>query len=179
MLLLWLLLIICLTVYTMQQVDGTPLVADNFNRSYRAARVIIGIVLFLGIFYIGFRFISSCLASEGRTWRSYLFMSFSSVFIFAVFIIVISNSLILFNYSGSVILLVYALINVYIYYLQYMFTITREEVDKLADPEARMPDNNYDMITVGTIDIVDVNLDDEVVSNKMDLSYKAERRELE
>lgn len=106
-------------------------------------------------------------------------MAFSSVFIFAVFIIVISNSLILFNYSGSVILLVYALINVYIYYLQYMFTITREEVDKLSNPASIIPENNYDMITVGTIDIVDVNLDDDVVSNKMELSYQAERKELE
>lgn len=35
------------------------------------------------------------------------------------------------------------------------------------------------MITVGTIDIVDVNLDDDVVSNKMDYSYKAERKELD
>lgn len=106
-------------------------------------------------------------------------MAFSSVFIFAVFIIVISNSLILFNYSGSVVLLVYALINVYIYYLQYMFTITREEVNKLVNPASIIPDNNYDMITVGTIDIVDVNLDDDVASNKMDLSYKAERKVLE
>lgn len=55
-------LIICLTVYTMQQVDGTPLVADNFNKRFRAATVIIGIVLFFGIFYIGFRFIRSCMA---------------------------------------------------------------------------------------------------------------------
>lgn len=61
-LLFWVILVICLTVYTMQQVDGTPLVADNFNRRFRAARVIIGIVLFFGIFYIGFRFIRSCMA---------------------------------------------------------------------------------------------------------------------
>jgi hypothetical protein len=40
-----------------------------------------------------------------------------------------------------------------------MYTITREEVDKLANPIPQ--ENNYDVITVGTIELVDVNLDDD------------------
>jgi hypothetical protein len=114
-------------IYTMQQVDGDPIIPDSFSSKFLAARIIIGIVVFCGVAYIAFRFVRSCMAPEGRTWRSELFMSFSSVFIFAVFIMLISNSLILFNYSGSVVLIVYGLINVYVYYLQYMYTITREE----------------------------------------------------
>lgn len=56
----------------------------------------------------------------------------------------------------------YSLINIYIYYLQYMFTITKEEAEKLSHPDQELEmQNNYDVITVGTIDLVDVNLDDE------------------
>jgi hypothetical protein len=96
-----------------------------------AARVIIGFVVFAGIVYIAVRFVRSCMAPEGRTWRSSLFMAFSSAFIFGIFIIIVSNSLVLFSYSGSSILIVYGLVNIYVYYIQYMFTITRDEVDKL------------------------------------------------
>lgn len=127
----WLILIICMMAYAMQQVSGDPFIPEDFAARYVAARVIIGLVFFAGIVYISVRFISSCLAPEGRTWRSSLFMAFSSAFIFGVFIIVVSNSLILYNYSGSGIMVVYGLINIYVYYLQYMFTITREEVEKL------------------------------------------------
>ena len=76
-------------------------------------------------------------------------MSFSSVFIFAVFVIVVSNSLVLFNYEGSQIFLVYSLINLYVYYIQYMFSITSDELAKLSMPEEQA--NNYDNLTVGTI----------------------------
>jgi hypothetical protein len=89
-------------------------------------------------------------------------MAFSSAFIIGVFIIVVSNALAPYNYSGSSVLVVYALVNVYVYYLQYMFTVTREEAARLKHPEP-LPDrqDNYDIITVGTIDLVDVNLDDD------------------
>jgi hypothetical protein len=160
--LVWALLIICLMIYTMQQVNGSPIVPHDFARSYTAARVVIGLVVFCGMVYIAARFIRSCMAPEGRTWRSQLFMAFSSAFIIGVFIIVVSNALAPYNYSGSSILVVYTLVNVYVYYLQYMFTITREEAARLEHPEP-LPDrqDNYDVITVGTIDLVDVNLDDD------------------
>jgi len=58
-------------------------------------------------------------------------MVISSVFIFLIFVVVAANQLIPYNYSGSAILLVYGLVNLYVYYLQYMFTITKEEAQKL------------------------------------------------
>ncbi len=53
-------------------------------------------------------------------------MVISSVFVFIIFIVVAANQLIPYNYNGSSVLLVYGLVNIYVYYLQYMFTITRE-----------------------------------------------------
>jgi len=60
-------------------------------------------------------------------------MVISSVFIFIIFIVVAANQLLPYNYNGSSVLLVYGLVNIYVYYLQYMFRITREEADKLDD----------------------------------------------
>ena len=132
--LVWIILIICLMAYTMQQVEGSPIVPHDFQRRYTGARVIIALVVLVGMVYIVVRFVKSCMAPEGRTWRSTLFMCFSSAFILAVFIILVSNALVPYNYSGSTILVVYSLINVYIYYLQYMYTITRDELERLEHP---------------------------------------------
>jgi RsiW-degrading membrane proteinase PrsW (M82 family) len=98
---LWAILIICLMAYTMQQISNAPIVSNEFENRYRVAKVVIGLLVFLGVAYIAMRFVKSCISPEGKSWRSVLFMAFSSVFIFAVFIIVVSNSLVLFNYEGS------------------------------------------------------------------------------
>lgn len=55
-------------------------------------------------------------------------MIFSIIFIIALFIMVAANSFVPYHYEGSAIFLVYGFVNVYIYYIQYMFTITKEEV---------------------------------------------------
>ena len=84
-------------------------------------------------------------------------MVISSVFIFLIFIIVAANQLIPYNYSGSTVLLVYGLVNLYVYYLQYMFTITKEEAEKLEKNDFAGEDG-HEVLTVGSIDVVDVDL---------------------
>ncbi len=171
--LVWALLLACLMVFTMQQIDHAPIVPDSFAAKYRAAQVIIGVVFFLGVGYVGFRFVRSCM-SEGRSWRSTLYMVLASVFIFAVFIIVVTNSLILYSYSGPAILVIYTLVNVYLYYLQYMYTLTTQQLQELQQPPEA--EHNYDAITVGTIELVDINLDEEDKSREDRNSRRREER---
>jgi membrane protein YdbS with pleckstrin-like domain len=71
------------------------------------------------------------MADEIKLWRSTIFILFSLVFLLAVIIIISSNALAIFNYKPSSILLVYTFVNTYIIYLQYMYSITREELDKI------------------------------------------------
>lgn len=59
---LWVLLLVCLMVYTMQQVSGDPFIPEGFSAKYMAARVIIGLTVFAGVAYIAMRFIRSCMA---------------------------------------------------------------------------------------------------------------------
>ena len=61
-------------------------------------------------------------------------MALSVIFITVIFILIISNSLAIYNYKGSSILFVYCFVNIYVYYLQFMFTITTEELGKLENP---------------------------------------------
>lgn len=124
MVLVWILLIVGMMLYSMYFINNYD--PYSVDKKFLVAEVIIGIVLACGIMYIAFRFIKSCMISEGVMWRSEIYMILSAFFIFAIFVIVVSNSLILYNYSGEKIFFTYSLINVYVYYLQYMFTITRE-----------------------------------------------------
>lgn len=113
-------------VYSMQQINIAPILSSNFEASYIAAKVVIILSLLVSVTYIGYRYIQICRSPEEKLWRSNIFMVISSVFIFIIFIVVAANQLIPYNYSGSSVLLVYGLVNIYVYYLQYMFTITRE-----------------------------------------------------
>jgi len=147
-------------IYTMYQIQDTPLVPSPFLNKFITAQAIVAITVLLGFIYVIYRYSRVCMSPDTKLWRTYIFMVFSCIFILSLFIIIASNSLVLFNYKGPSILLVYGLINIYVYYLQYMYSITREESLKLVNTDGGMlEEENYDALTIGTIDIVDVNLD--------------------
>ena len=75
-----------------------------------------------------------------------------------IFIVVASNQLIPYNYTGSTILLVYGLVNVYVYYLQYMFTITKEEAKKLGKDRIESEDER--LTALESINLIDINIKD-------------------
>ena len=85
-------------------------------------------------------------------------MVISSGFILLIFIAVASNQLIPYNYTGSTILLVYGLVNVYVYYLQYMFTITKEEAKKLGKDRIESEDER--LTALESINVIDINIKD-------------------
>ena len=127
---LWLELLISMMAYTIYQIEKTPILSPRFMRAFQVAKIIIGLTC-VGLFgYIGYRIGSVCM-SEDRLWRSYIFMMFSCIFIFTILVIILSNSLMPYNYSGSAIIVVYGFVNIYVYYLQMMYTITEEEVEKI------------------------------------------------
>jgi hypothetical protein len=88
-------------VYSMAQINDGPILSNDFLRKYISARVIIPVTFFLAVAYVGYRYIKIAMNDEGKLWRDYIFMIFSSIFIVVLLAIVASNSLVLFNYSGS------------------------------------------------------------------------------
>jgi len=84
----------------MNQINDSPVLSGGFLNKFTAARVIITLTVVAAILYIGYRYSQVCCAPDGKLWRNYIFMIFSSIFIFAFFIIVASNSLVVYSYNG-------------------------------------------------------------------------------
>lgn len=86
-------------------------------------------------------------------------MVFSVMFIVVIFILAASNSLVPYHYEGSAIFLVYSFVNMYVYYIQYMFSITQQEALKMEGILSNGDlERDHDSLTIGSIDIVDVDL---------------------
>lgn len=151
-------------VYTLQQIDTTPILTNNFKNSYTAAIIVISLTAALAVVYIGYQYFRICILPVGKLWRSYIFLVFSSIFIVALFIIIATNSLMPYNYSGSAIFLVYGFVNVYVYYLQYMYTITREEADKLDNQcITGEVEDSHESLTLGTLGEVYIDINDDKI----------------
>ena len=89
---LWIELVICAMVYSMQQINHSPILPHEFNKSFIIARVVIIITLIICVLYIAYRYGQICSSDEPKLWRSYIFIVFSVIFILALFIMVASNS---------------------------------------------------------------------------------------
>ena len=166
-------------VYTMHQINESPTLTVGFIRKFRIAQVSVIITLTMALLYIAFRYGKICVSEGAKLWRSMIFLVFSSVFIIALFIIIASNAFVPFYYSGSAIFVVYAFINVYVYYIQYMFTITKSEAAKMEEIERNGGvEEHHDVLSVGTMDLVDVNLDYEEKTKK-DVGSRVELAERE
>jgi len=55
-------------------------------------------------------------------YRSSLYMFFSLVFMLLMFVVIVTNGISIYNFDASNILFLYVLMNIYVYYLQYMYT---------------------------------------------------------
>ena len=65
-----------------------------------------------------------------KLWRNKVFVLFSIYFIFAVFISIFSASMDIFNTSGNRVLLIITMLNLYVYYLQYMYSPSPEGIEE-------------------------------------------------
>jgi hypothetical protein len=114
-------------IYTIYQINVSPIITAEFANNFLPARIVIIVTLVIYILYIAFRYSQICASAETKLWRSYIFIVFSSIFIIVIFIISVSNAFIPYSYEGSAIFFAYSFVNIYVYYIQYMFTITTDE----------------------------------------------------
>lgn len=119
----WILMITLYMMYAMSQLNGQPIISGETGK-FKVVAFLLGIAYGAGIVYIVVQYVRICMLDESRMWRSQMFMFFSIFFIFAMVLFLLTNSLGIFNYSAEQILLVYTLTNLYIIYLQYMYTVT-------------------------------------------------------
>lgn len=146
-------------LYAMFQINDRPLLVDDDYNQFNVAAIIASLTGFAGFVYIIFRYIRICMSEGSKMWRNQLYLFLSLFFILAMALLLYTDSFTIFNYSGQRIFLVYTFFNFYVFYLQYMYTITREEnyILKQGNDE----NGGNEGITVGSIDMVDINLQEE------------------
>jgi hypothetical protein len=87
--------------------------------------VLYAVVVFLyasGLLYVVVQTIRTCTLLEKLMYRSTVYMFFSLVFMLLMLVIIVTNGISIYNFDGSGILYLYVLMNIYVYYLQYMYT---------------------------------------------------------
>ena len=89
------------------------------------------LIVIAGFLYIFLRYVQSCSSTDEKLWRNQLFLFFSVFFLFVTVVLFIIGGLQINDYSESRILILYSEMNFYIYYLQYMFRVTPEEVERI------------------------------------------------
>ncbi len=79
-------------------------------------------------------------------------MSYSILFIVAMMIFVFTdNAFGSYSYDGTTFIFLYGLMNLYVWYLQYMYTPALEDASRRAI-------NCDDMMSIGTVDFNDLNI---------------------
>jgi hypothetical protein len=66
-----------------------------------------------------------------KIWRNQIYLIFSCFFMILLIIMFFVNGLGVYEYVGDQILIMFTLLNMYTIYMQYMYTITKVEVEKL------------------------------------------------
>ena len=78
------------------------------------------------IVYIVYRYICICFNKSDRLWRSELFMVYSILFILAmVLFLATDNAFGAYHYDGTTVVFLYGLMNLYTWYLEYMYSPTK------------------------------------------------------
>ena len=101
--------------------------ADLFTTRFIGLEIVVFILVMAGFIYIIINYIRICTQVDSKLWRNQLFMFFSIFFIFISIVMFFVNGYHIFSYEGNRILLLYTQANLYAFYMQYMYSITKEE----------------------------------------------------
>ena len=87
--------------------------------------------MFLGFAYILVEYARVCTQVDEKLWRNQLFMFFSIFFIFISIVLFAVNGYSIFSYEGNRILVLFTEVNMYTFYMQYMYSVSGEEKIKI------------------------------------------------
>ena len=84
-----------------------------------------------------------------------MFMFFSLFFLFTTLVIFVMNGFRIHSYHGNRILLLYTEMNMYTFYMQYMYSVTSEELAKIKSGEFQETDRVKEVLSAK--DFVDLD----------------------
>lgn len=115
----------------------------------------------LGFGYIILSYIRLCSRANELMWRNQLFMFFSIFFIIVTVVLFFADGFEINSFAGNRILLLFTVMNMYTFYLQYMYSITREETQRTV--RGQYENQGVGLLEVATGsdgDCVDLEFDD-------------------
>jgi hypothetical protein len=82
-------------------------------------------MIIIGFCYIFISYIRLCVRGDEMLWRNQLFLFFSVFFIVITIVLFFVNGFEINTLAGNRILLLYTSMNMYTFYMQYMYSLSR------------------------------------------------------
>lgn len=126
--LLFILLMVLYMLYANFRLNNHPMIPKQrlSDRSILVLDFITSILFGIVMAYLVLQYLRICCYKTDRLWRSELFMSYSILFMGAMVIFIFTdNALGSYSYDGTTVVFLYGLMNLYTWYLQYMYSPTK------------------------------------------------------
>lgn len=162
----YILVLVLYTLIAMDHIEGLPIVRTEelTSNKYIGLELISLLVVVLGFSYIVFTYIRLCIKADQLLWRNQLFLFFSVFFIVMVIALFFVNGFEINSFAGNRILLLFTMMNMYVFYMQYMYTISKEERDRVNRGQLDRPEMGLLEVKSGEDDCVDLSFDDSIGS---------------
>jgi len=95
---------------------------DEYDTAFTAFKVIMIILLGVGLAWMFFGFAQILKRYNDLIWRHKIFFSFSCYFIFCYFVFMFTGSINVYNLNGTKVMLVFGITNIYIWFLQILYS---------------------------------------------------------
>lgn len=95
---------------------------DEYEKSFTAFKVLMIIMLGIGLGWMFYGFAQILRTYNSLIWRHKIFFSFSCYFILCYFIFMFTGSVNVYNFNGTKVLLLFGITNVYIWFLQVIYS---------------------------------------------------------
>lgn len=150
----------------MDHIEGLPIVRaeELTSNKYIGLEIVSLLTLVIGFAYIIFTYIRLCIKADELLWRNQLFLFFSIFFIVMTIALFFVNGFEINSFAGNRILLLLTMMNMYVFYMQYMYSISKEERERVLRGHVDHAGVGLLEVKSGDGDCVDLSFDDSIGS---------------
>jgi len=154
---LWLFLLVTYSILDYQYLQDPGFdFDDEHQNTFMAFKFLLIVVLIIGLGWMLNNTIYIFRNFQSRMWRHKMLFVFSIYFIICYFILLFSGSLSVYNDDGSRVLLVFGIINIYVWFLEYFYVPSKaglKEAKEMEMIENKRPSQIYDVLDESDHDI--------------------------
>ncbi|CAD8178757.1 unnamed protein product [Paramecium octaurelia] len=162
--LLWLFFVVSYSILVIQYTkDPTTSFDDLHHRAYMAFKVLSFLFSFAIFVYLLKYLIQFCKCYETRLWRYKLIGLFNIFFMMCLGLFILSGSFEIYNLTGTEVLISISILNLYIYYQQYLWSPSKKGLEEQSHSDQNMMVSNrdYEELELDNIHINQANVVDD------------------